>query len=149
MNNWTIITIQDLYNSQAASLIDQANSASLGNGQTDRVTGLIAAAVLDIRGQCARVNILDSDATKIPNSLKNLAVDMIFCRLKRAVMMDLSEDERSLLKSCETRLQAIGDGRGFIEPPDNPVAMNFEQAQPAPSFGKGPHREFTRCSQDG
>ena len=147
--SWTAITIQDLYNSQVAPLIDAANSVALGSGQTARVTGAIAGVVLDIRGQCARVNILDSDTTKIPASLKNLAVDMIFCRLKRSLQMELTEDERSNLKSCESRLQLIGDGKGFIDPPDSPIAVNFEQAQPAPAFGNKPRREFTRWSQDG
>lgn len=149
MSNWTAITIQDLYNSQVAPLIDAANSVALGAGQTDRVTGVIAAVVLDIRGQCARVNILDEDASKIPNSLKTLAVDMIYCRLKRALQMDLTLDERDILKSCELRLQKIGDGHGFIDPPDNPIAVNFEQAQPSPSFGRGKPRRFTDRSQDG
>jgi len=149
MSNWTAITIQDLYDSQVAPLIDAANSVALGASQADRVTGTIAGVVLDIRGQCARVNSLDSDTTKIPGSLKNLAVDMIYCRLKRSLQMELTEDERSNLKSCESRLQLIGDGKGFIDPPDSPIAVNFEQAQPSPSFGNCPHRYFTNRSQDG
>lgn len=149
MSNWTPITIQDLYNSQVAPLIDAANSVALGAGQTDRVTGAIAAVVSDIRGQCARVNILDANTANIPNSLNNLAADLIYYRLKRALGMELTEDERSNLKACQSQLKDIGDGKGFIDPPDNPISVNFEQAQPAPSFGHGRHIEFKPRNQDG
>ena len=149
MSNWSALTIQDLYNSQVAALIDAANSVVLGAGQTDRVTGTISDVTLAIRGACARVNVLDSDTTKIPNSLRTCAVDMIYCRLKRALQMELTEDERAMLKSCERGLELVGEGKGFIDPPDNPIAVNFEQGQPAPSFGHGRHIEFKPRNQDG
>lgn len=149
MSNWISLTKADLYNSKVAALIDAADSVSLGSGQTDRTTGVIADVTLEIRRQCARVNILDANTSAIPGGLKTLAVDLVFCRLKRALEMELGEDESQELGRCEKTLNRIGDGKEFIDPPDNPMAVNFEQAQPAPSFGRGRPREFTRQTQDG
>jgi hypothetical protein len=148
MSNWITITLQDLYNSKVAPLIDAANSVALGTGQTDRTTGVIADVTASIRRQCARVNILDSDTTKIPAGLKTVAIDVIYCRLKRALEQELSEDERSELKRGENTFERIGEGKEFIDPPDNPIAVNFEQAQPSPSFGHR-HLDFTKRNQDG
>ena len=149
MSNWIVITKADLYNSKVAALIDAADSVALGNGQVDRTTGVITDVALSIRRQCARVNILDANTAAIPGGLKTLAIDVIYCRLKRALEMELSEDERKELERGERTIERIGEGKEFIDPPDNPVAVNFEQAQPAPSFGNRPHRHFTDRSQDG
>ena len=146
--NWITLTIQDLYNSKVAALIDAANSVALGAGQTDRITGTIADVTLSIRRQCARVNLLDADTTKIPGGLKTVAIDVIYCRLKRALEMELSEDERNELKRGEDTFLRIGEGKEFIDPPDTPIAVNFEQAQPAPAF-RTRHRQFTPRNQDG
>jgi hypothetical protein len=140
VSNWIAITKADLYNSKVAALIDAANTTSLGAGQTDRTTGVMADVTLEIRRKIARVNLLDSDTTKIPGGLKPLAIDIIFCRLKVALEMELTEDERKSLARRENELDRIADGKDFVDPPDNPVAANMEQGQPSPSFGDKPHR---------
>lgn len=148
MSNWITITKADIYNSKAATLVDQINQNLLGNGQTDRLTGIIADVTLEIRRRVAKCNQLDADATRIPGGLKPLAVDLIFCRLKIAVEMELNEDERRTLARRETELDRVAAGDDVVDPPDNPIAANFNQPQPKPSFGTS-HREFTRWSQDG
>jgi hypothetical protein len=154
MSNWITITIADLYNSQAAALIDAANSVSLSvnkPGQADqvsRVPGIIADVTMEIRRRVARCNQLDQVVTAIPSGLKPLAVDIIFCRLKVAMQMALSEDERATLKQRERQLDRIADGSDMVDPPDTAIVANFNQTQPSPTFGKR-HLFFTRCTQDG
>jgi hypothetical protein len=80
--------------------------------------------------------------------LKPLAVDVIYCRLKNALEMPLTEDERLFLKQRENQLERIANGQDVVDPPDNPIQANFEQTIPSPKFGRKP-REFTRESQDG
>jgi len=148
MSNWITIAKQDLYNSKVAALIDAADSASLGQGQADRTTGIIADVVLEIRRRVAKCHRLDANTAAIPGGLKPLAVDVIFCRLKVALEMELTEDERHTLDRREQQLDRIADGHDVVEPPDNPLAENPEQAIPAPSFRRR-YIQFTPRNQDG
>jgi len=140
MSNWIAITKADLYNSKVAALIDAANTTSLGAGQQDRTTGVIADVTLEIRRKVGRCNVVDQDTTKIPGGLKPLAVDLIFCRLKIALEMDLSESERSIMTARQRDLDRIADGKDMVDAPDNPIAAPVVQDIPAPAFGDKPHR---------
>ena len=141
--NWLTITRADLYNSKVAALIDAADTASLGDGQRDRTTGIIADVTLEVRRRVARANALDADTTTIPGGLKPLAVDIIYCRLKMALEMELTKDESDCLARRSQELDRIADGKEMIDPPDHPIAANYTQAEPHPSFGRAPHREFS------
>lgn len=149
MSNWITITKADLYNSKVAALIDAADTASLGANQPDRSTGVIADVVMEIRRRISKCNQLDQNTSAIPGGLKPLAIDLVYCRLKNALELPLTDDERLFLKQREIQLDRIADGRDVIEPPDNPIAANPVQALPQPAFGRGRPREFTRWSQDG
>jgi hypothetical protein len=146
--NWISITKADLYNSKVAALIDAADTASLGQGQQDRTTGIIADVTMEIRRRIAKENVIDADTTKIPGGLKPLAVDIIFCRLKIALEMELSDDERRTLDRREIELDRIADGHDVVEAPDIPLLASPEQTIPSPSFGRR-CREFTNKAQDG
>ena len=148
MSNWISITKADLYNSKVAALIDAADSASLGQGQQDRTTGIIADVTLEIRRRVAKANQLDQNTAAIPGGLKPLAVDIIYCRLKVALEMELTDDERLFLKQRSDQLDRIADGRDVVDPPDNPMAANPVQTLPAPSFGHR-RRFFTSRTQEG
>ena len=149
MSNWITITIADLYNSQAATLIDAANTVSLGNGQASRVPGIIADVTLEIRRKVARCNQLDANPAAIPGGLKPLAVDIIYCRLKIALQMDLTQAERDSLARRERELDRVADGRDLVDPPDNPIAANMTQGVAAPSFGDSPWPWRRRNREDG
>ncbi len=146
--SWITISRADLYNSKVAALIDAADTASLGQNQTDRSTGIIADITLEVRRRVARCNQLDQNPATIPAGLKPLAVDLIYCRLKNALEMALTDDERFFLKQREDQLDRIADGRDLVDPPDNPMPAGFTQPQPSPKFG-GRHLEFTPRNQDG
>lgn len=149
MSNWISITKADLYNSKVAALIDAADSVSLGAGQTDRTTGCIADVTLEIRRRVSKCNQLDQNPAAIPAGLKPLGIDLIYCRLKNALELTLTDDERWFLQQREMQLDRIADGRDVVEPPDNPIPANPVQALAQPRFGRGRPREFTRQTQAG
>ena len=134
---WISITKATLYDSKAAALIDACDAAALGAGQTDRTTGIIQGVVDDLRRKVAscRRNLLDADATTIPQGLRNLAVDVIIGRLKVALELDLSEDERQTLARHERDLNRVANGDDVVDQPDNPVVSPMEPTVPPPSFG--------------
>jgi len=138
MSKWIAITIADLYNSQVAPLIDAANSVALGANQADRVTGTIADVTLEIRRKVAKSNSLDMDGTKIPGGLKTLAIDIIYCRLKTALQMELSQDERDTLKRRVDDLDRIADGKDMVDSPDNPEPSGavMQSANPVESHAQ-------------
>lgn len=124
MSNWITLTKADLYDTKVAALVDQVDAISLGAGQTERTTDLIAAVTAEIRRKCAHTNALDADLTKIPGGLKTLALDLIACRIKSALEMELNQDERNLLLARERDLNRIADGKDLVDLPDNPVAVS-------------------------
>ena len=124
MSNWITLTKADLYDTKVAALVDQVDAISLGAGQTERTTDLIAAVTAEIRRKCAHMNALDADLTKIPGGLKTLALDLIACRIKSALEMELNQDERNLLLARERDLNRIADGKDLVDLPDNPVAVS-------------------------
>jgi len=149
MSNWISLTKADLYNSKTAALIDAADSVSLGSGQTDRATGILADVTLEIRRRVSKSNQLDQNPGTLPAGLKPLAIDLAYCRLKNTLELPLTDDERLFLKQREMQLDRIADGRDVVEPPDTPMPANPVEVLPPPSFGRGRPREFTRQSQEG
>lgn len=147
MSNWIAIVVNDLNNAKAAALITAADSQSLAAGQPARSTTTIADVTAEIRRKVGKLNQLDQDTTKIPFGLKNLALDIIICRLKVALEQELSEDERNALKRRYQELDDIRDGKEMVDPPDNPIAANEEQALPSPSFGCRPR--LRRFNEEG
>jgi len=148
MSRWISITKAGLYDTKLSALIDAADSVSLGSGQTDRSTGIIADVVAEIRRKVGKSNQLDQDTTKIPGGLKALAEDIIVARLKISIEQELSTDERNNLTRRENDLNRIADGKDQVEAPDNPIAANMVNATSNPSFGTR-CRNFTDRSQDG
>ncbi len=148
--SWIAITIDTLYEAKVAALIDACNSAALAQGQSNRVAGIIQGVVNDVRRkvESCRTNRVDSALTKIPASLRDLAVDMIIARLKGTIEIPLTEDERTQLKRHETNLNRIAECTDVIDQPTDPVEPEVESSTPSPSFGTRT-RNFTSDSQDG
>jgi hypothetical protein len=126
--SWIAITIDTLYEAKVAALIDACNTAALADGQPDRVPGIIQGVVDDVRRKVAscKSNLVDQDTTKIPNGLRNLAVDLIVARLKNALEMPLTEDERNQLTRHETNLNRIASCTDVVDQPDGPVQPDVQ-----------------------
>ena len=128
MSNWITITKQDLYNSGAQALVDAADTQQLGNGQAARTPSIISDVTNDIRRKVARTSVLDQTLTAIPAGLKNLAVDEILYRIKKALQQDISEADRDDAKGRERTLLRVADGKEPVDPPDNPMQEMMTQA---------------------
>jgi hypothetical protein len=155
LSNWTAITIDTLYEAKVAPLIDACDSAAKAVGQANRAAGIIQGVVDEIRRKVAscQVNRVDSDLTKIPKGLRDMAVDMIIGRLKTAIEEPLTDDERRNLDRHARNLDRIAECKDVVDQPDTPVEPEVEGTTPAPAFGERgvdvPRRKFTRHTQDG
>ena len=148
--NWIAITKATLYEASVAALIDACDSAALADGQAARSPGIIQVVIDEIRRKVAscQTNRVDSDLTKIPKGLRDMAVDMIIARLKKAISQDLSQDERDAIARHARNLDRIASCDDVVDQPDTAVEPAMEGTKPAPSFGTRT-RNFTRANQDG
>lgn len=126
MDNWIPITINTLKEARVAELIDACSSEAKESGQPDRAPGIIQGVVNTVRRKVSNKNRVDEDPTTIPASLRDLAVDIIVCRLKQAVLLKLSDEEKEALKSAQDELNRIADGRDTVEQPPAPITPAVE-----------------------
>jgi hypothetical protein len=120
---WIAITINTLYEARVAALVDACDTAARKLGQPARSAGLIQGVVNEIRRKIASCpsNQVDSDTTKIPESLRDLAVDLILARMASAISQPLSEDEAKAVKYRQEELNRIAECKDVVEQPDLPV----------------------------
>jgi len=147
--NWITPTINDVYDYAGQPVVDQIITVLQGSRTTSPLPGIITKVVLEFRGRVAKCNQLDANPAAVPGCCLSRAAVVIYCRLKMAAMMQMEKEERSDLAEAGAFMERVEKGQSVVEPPDNPLAANFDQALPSPSFGKGRPREFTRASQDG
>jgi hypothetical protein len=124
--NWIPITTTDLNDAKVAALVDALRTAALGDGQDDPSPEVIASVVSRIRVEVSRKNRTDADETRIPKSLKSLAVRMILAALKNRLEMPLTEDERRQEDRDERYLLRIAKGEVPVETPETPTTPQVE-----------------------
>lgn len=150
MSNWIAITKATLYDAKVAALIDALDTAAVGTGQAGRAAGIIQGVVDHVRRKVAscRRNNLDEDLTTVPKGLRDIAVDLIIARLKTALEMELSQDERENVTRRERDLNRVADCLDVVDQPDNAILAPMEPTVPPPSFGERA-RNFNDTTQDG
>jgi len=150
MSNWIPITIETLREAKVAKVIDACSEKAKAQGQPDRAPGVIQGVVDTVRRKIASnaSNRVDSDPARIPKGLRDLAVDMIIARLKMAVGLSLTEDERRQLDRADTDLNRIADGKDTIDQPDDAVQPEAEHKNPSPKISARPS-SFGREAQSG
>jgi hypothetical protein len=146
MSNWTSITVDNLKASGYGFIVDQARGKSVGG--VDPAVECIADAVNRIRRAVAAGNFLDTDQTKVPNSLRDVAVRIAFYALKMRLGVSLSEDERAQKRSDDSDLLRIADTKVRVEVPDNPNGENPMQSAPVPAITPR-RRHFTAWNEEG
>jgi hypothetical protein len=126
--SWIAITIDTLNEAKVAALISACSTKGKASGQPDRAAGIIQGVVNEIRNSVAtcKANKVDSDTTKVPESQRDLAVDMIIARLKKVVELDLSQDERDNLAERNRQLRDIAACKLVVDQPDNAVAPDVQ-----------------------
>lgn len=147
--SWIAITVDTLNEAKVAALIEACSSSAKADGQDDRAEGIIQGVVHEIRNAVATCtqNRVDADTTTIPESQRDLAVDLIIARLKGAVELPLTEDERSNLAERRRQLRDIAACALVVDQPDAPIEPEVE-GNHLPSM-ETRTRRFTRESQDG
>lgn len=155
MPTWIAITIDDLPVAKAAALVAALQTAALGDGQSDPTPEIIGNVTARIRMEIAAGGrtVLDADATKLPPSLKSLAVRMVLregqSRLNAAGALPLSDDERKEWDQDVRFLERIARGEITVEASDNPEPAPAVQSKTTrPRISERPLR-FTRNDQDG
>ena len=148
MSNWTSITIDTLKAAGHAAIIEAAQTAGIGG--VDPVAESIADAVSRVRAACSTGNQLDADTTKVPNSVKGLAIRIALFALMERINYPLTEDQRDTRRNDNSYLLRISDDQLKFELPDT-AAGNAEMQRGADmdTVTRTNRRPYTRRGMEG
>lgn len=127
---WVAITQQTLLDRALSPLVSALQSAALASGQSDPTPALILSATAHIRTAIAskQTNRLDLDNTKIPPSLLDLGVRIIYRALMGRLRRALNADEIRVEGTDIRYLERIEEGIVTIETSDNAATAAVESA---------------------
>jgi hypothetical protein len=127
--SWITINIDTLKEAKVAALIEACDGEALGAGQSARAAGLIQGVVNEVRNAVATcaTNRVDEDTTKIPESQRDLCVDLINARLKNALEIELTQDERDTVSERRRQLRDIASCDLVVDQPGTPVEPDVER----------------------
>ncbi|MCF7788618.1 MAG: hypothetical protein K9N47_21020 [Prosthecobacter sp.] len=148
--SWISITSDDLNDTKLAPLMSALSTAALAEGQADPLPGYITTACNHIRRKVAacRTNRVDADATKIPESLKEIACRMVVRAAKDRLEYALTEDERKQWDKDDRELDAIANCSMPVEISDDSEEPTVQSTQPGPTI-KARRKRFGCDQQDG
>jgi len=126
--SWIAITVDTLNEAKIAALVGACNTAALADGQPDRAAGLIQGVVNEVRNAVATCpnNQVDSATTKIPESQRDLCVDLILARLKNSLEIPLTEDERNTVTERRRQLRDIAKCELVVDQPDDAIVPEVQ-----------------------
>ena len=113
--NWTNITADDLKATGMGFVIDKAQTTATGG--TDPVAEAIADSVARVR-RAITGSSLDADPTKVPKSLKAVAVRKALFALMERIRVPLSKDQSDTRTADNSDLLRISDKKIPVETPD-------------------------------
>jgi hypothetical protein len=146
--NWTSITIDNLKAAGHGVIVDAAQTAGIGG--IDPVAESIADAVSRVRGACSTGNQLDADATKVPNSLKGLAIRLALFALMERINYPLSEDQRDSRRNDNSYLLRINDDELKFELPDAPAGnAEMQRGSDMDTVTRTERGDYTRRGMEG
>lgn len=152
---WITLTLADLATGKAAAFVEALQTAALGDTQSDPLPEILAGVTTQIRAEIAAGGrtVLDADATRLPPSLKALALRRVLregqSRLNALGALPLSEDERLEWKEDLRYLERIAKGEITVEATTNPEATpTVQAASPSPLISAA-ERAWSRDAQDG
>lgn len=134
--SWISITVENLEDAKVAALVTALRSAALGEDQTDPTQRITQGVINDIRRRIASCpsNQLDEDTTTIPESLRDLAVDLILARMKARLNRSLSDEERWQIERHDRTLERIASCREAIDAPDTAIPPPVQATSGTPSI---------------
>jgi hypothetical protein len=148
MSNWTSITIDSLKAAGHGAIIDAAQTAGIGG--VDPVAESIADTVSRVRAACSTGNQLDADATKVPNSLKGLAIRIALFALMERINYPLNEDQRDTRRNDNSYLLRINDDQLKFELPDTAAGdAEMQRGADMDTVTRTDRRPYTRRGMEG
>jgi len=146
--NWTQITTDTLKAAGHSAIISAAETAGIGS--VDPVAESIADAVSRVRAACSAGNQLDSDPTKVPNSVKSLTIRIALFALMERINYPLSQDQRETRRLDTNSLLRINTDKLQFETPDNPAGNAEMQTGTSIDTVTATNRHhYTRRAMDG
>jgi hypothetical protein len=126
--SWIAINKSTLYEAKVAALVDACDQAALAAGQAERAAGIIQGVVNEVRLAVAtnELNQVDADLTTAPTGLRDLVVDLVVARLKNALEIALTEDERSAVNWRRRQLEQVASGELAVDQPAAAVAPEVQ-----------------------
>lgn len=118
MPRWTSITPDDLKAAGHGAIMDSAQTLAVGD--VDPVADAIADSVARVRLAVSAANVLDTDTTKVPKSLKGMVVLMALFALMQRIGLALSEDQRAARKEGNDDLKLLAARKVRVELADDP-----------------------------
>lgn len=149
--SWVTITKAHVENYVVASLLSAIDSAALGDTQTDRFTTVQSDVTKEVRMAVASnsENVLDTDATKIPQSLRSAAAWLIACYMAKGLGVDLTDQQAEEVTNARTKMDAVARGDWTVEQPDVVDPTPDSQSGSGVSMITGQDRMFTVSSMSG
>jgi len=150
MQNWISLTVGDLMDAKASALVSALQTSALGTGQADPTQNILDSVAARVRAEvrgCAS-NQLDTDPTKIPASLKGVAVRMVLREMESRLQLALTPDE---IREEEQDLNLLQRVSQCQVPVEQPLATGADQLQAASVSPLITARmpQFKRENQDG
>ncbi len=148
MSNWTQITADSLKAAGHSAIVDAAQTAGIGG--TDPVGESIADAVSRVRAACSTGNQLDADTTKVPNSVKGLAIRIALFSLMERINYPLNSDQRETRRNDNSALLRINDDRLKFELPDNAAgSAEMQRGTDIDTVTRTNRHQYTRKGMEG
>lgn len=119
--NWTTITEDDLKTAGHGNIMDRAQTTAVGS--VDPIVECITNAIAEVRTAVRAGNRLDTDETKVPNSLKGLTIRLVVYALAERIGLPLSDDQQKQADRDQKRLERLMDRKLQVEPADNPDSV--------------------------
>lgn len=148
---WITITQGHVENYVVAALVSAINEAALGDSQSDRFTTVQADVTAEIRMAVASdsSNILDTDTTKIPQSLRSAGAWLIAGYMAQGLGIQLTDQQANELANARERILAVSRGDLTVEQPDTADETPDGQKGQGVSMVTPQDRVFTVSTMNG
>lgn len=149
--SWVSLVKADLEHYVVAALVSSIDSAALGDTQTDRFTRVCADVVQQVRMAVATQseNVLDTDSTKIPQSLRPDACWIIAALMAQGLGIVLTDQQNNELTNARERLKEVARGDLVVEVPDTADTSPDAQTGAGLEMIAGQTPIFTRTTMAG
>lgn len=130
MPAWITITPEDLNAYQVAKVVAAARTKALASGQDDPFEEVMPNVVKQMRDDIKawRSNVLSATPQSVPAGLKEQAIYLILERMIPRLMLELSDDLKTLIKDAKERMKLIAKGERDVDQPDDPEASQTLQS---------------------